>query len=558
MPHCAEESIKAVQEGLKDDGKRVAPIFMHAVFLEAVREAGCELIFADGEADPVIMKTANYYNCPVLANDTDFFIFPLKKGFILHEDNLFRYDSISKQYEAKIFRQEGFVRRWLVSGHDGGASNELCLLIPALVGNDFLPPAMGVKTVERWLPRGKVGYCYKCHVDRVTDVTIIHAAINYIQNQGVRSVDQFQGIVNNIQECRRIYSFGRKASHDATIIAKLPQWILKLHRDGLLSPYITQALISSKVLVKVPADSPYEKTSSALSSRGIRRLIYDLLQVPEVTEFFPSNGDLAFHKVRQAGKLSPQSTKDVSYFLVEVLGLDDATSNLIQQNGCLHVEDWFLVATSLVYWAKIKRRSQMHAKALLLTMMDCFHGDTTLHLQPLPHAATEEWLFALHTFSEWQFIYHDLCVLNTLVGSPLHRISPCNFYDGHKAILYSLQSDHARNAWDRHAAESECMLKYFTSLLALETESVYLPCGVTYDHFHRAEDDIPEGVWSPPSELSLVQRYRMHTHKTCHKARRSLHKASEPWPELDFERLRKNSAAGMATAIFKEAARFPK
>ena len=500
------QRIKAVQEGLKDEGTLVTPIFLHAVFLEAVREAGCELIFADGEADPVIMKTANCYNCPVLANDTDFFIFPLKKGFILHEENLFRYNWISKQYEAKIFKQEGFVRRWLVSGHGGEPSNELCLLIPALVGNDFLQPAMGVKTVERWMPR--VGDCYKCHRPtlrsaRLSAVTIVHTAVNYIQNQGVRSVDQFQGIVNNIQECRRIYSFGRKATYDATIIAKVPQWILKLHRDGLLSPYITQALISSKVFVTVPAESPYEKTSSTLSSREIRRLIYDLLQVPEVTEFFPSNGDLAFQKVRQAGKLSPQSTKDVSYFLVEVLGLDGATSNLIQQNGFLHVEDWFLVAASLVYWAKVKRRSQMHAKALILTMMDCFHGDTTLHLQPLPHAATEEWLFALHTFSEWQCIYHDLCVLNTLVGSPLHRISPCNLYDGHIAILYSLQSDHARNAWDRHAAKSVSMLKYFTSLLALESESGYLPWGVTHDHVHA----VPQGVWSPQCELSLVQRF---------------------------------------------------
>ena len=229
----------------------VSPILIHIVFSEAVREAGCELIFADGEADPVIMKTANDSNCPVLANDTDFFIFPLKEGFILYDEDIFRYNRISKQYEAKIFRQEGFVRRWLVNGHGGEPSNELCLLIPALVGNDFLQPAMGVKTVERWMPRA--GDCYKCRrptLRSVSAVTIVHTAVNYIQNQGVRSVDQ--GIVNNIRECRRIYSCGRKASHDAAIIAKVPRWILKLHRDGLLSTCITQALISSKMFAQSP------------------------------------------------------------------------------------------------------------------------------------------------------------------------------------------------------------------------------------------------------------------------------------------------------------------
>ena len=37
---------------------------------------------ADGDADETIAKLANYYSCPVLAADSDYFIFNLQAGYI--------------------------------------------------------------------------------------------------------------------------------------------------------------------------------------------------------------------------------------------------------------------------------------------------------------------------------------------------------------------------------------------------------------------------------------------------------------------------------------------
>ena len=58
------------------------PIFIDIVFCETLKELGVEFIFADGDADRDTARIANHYNCPVVANDSDYFIFNLKAGYI--------------------------------------------------------------------------------------------------------------------------------------------------------------------------------------------------------------------------------------------------------------------------------------------------------------------------------------------------------------------------------------------------------------------------------------------------------------------------------------------
>ena len=467
------DSIRAINEGLisrsQDIKKLIAPPFMMEVFLEAVRVVGCaELIFADGEADPVVMQTANERQCPVLANDTDFFIFPLPEGFILYDKELFRYNRKSSRYEAKVFRQIDFVRQWLARPPGPGEAQvsrsgvnvDLCLVIPAVIGNDFLKPGNIISS--DMLPSYRD--CIICG-GKDNAVSRIHATVNYIARQYVRSLGQFQksctdeNTLQNITKCKSIYSCKRQESY-AAVIEKIPKGILQLHRCGKLPLYITQALVSSQVVIKVPTDSPFEQNSSVLSSRAIRQGIYSLVGLPVVTEFFPKGGDLANEKV-QAKHLSSQSIS-INDFLVQVLEINTATNAVFQRPA---FKDWYLVAASLQYWLKRKVRSETHAKALVLCMVDCYHSDITNDGTCLPQFS-DEWISALHVFSEWQFIYHDLCVANTLVGSPLHETSPCKLYDGHKAILYSLRSELCSSAWRRHAATANhhTLLEYLSSV----------------------------------------------------------------------------------------------
>ena len=64
-------------------------------------------------------------------------------------------------------------------------------------------------------------------------------------------------------------------------------------------------------------------------------------------------------------------------------------------------------------------------------------------------------------------------MLNTLLGSPLGVISPCSLFDGHKAVLYSLQPENVCTACDTHAAKLE--FQYLTSLLGIDGKADYGP-----------------------------------------------------------------------------------
>ena len=452
------EAIKAIKGSIKARRryikKPVTPPFMQDVFLEALRETGCELVFADGEANPVIVQTANKLKCPVLANNSDFFTFPLTNGFILYNKEILQYKTASKKYEAKVFRQDDFVRKWLVCGTAGEIppNNDLCLLIPALMGNNILQPTHGI-------------------INKYGKPSILDA-VKYIANQKVRSLDHFQSMCSNeklnqnISRCIQIYSSERQ-SLDAGIltVTKLPKSILELHRRGCLPGYITQALVSSKAIIKVPADSPYELNSSVLASREIRRGIYALVGLPEVTEYFARHGNLVQEVVR-AKHLSSQGMENMNDFLSEVLMLDIASSPPFQES---FFKRWHLVAISLIYWSKIKHRRKTHVKALILVMAEYFHSTSTQKNKYLP-PFSNEWVYTLHVFSEWQFIYHDLCVANTLLGSPLEVVSPCSLYDGHKAILYSLNSQLASTAWSKLQSTTwhDTLLRYLSIVSDLD------------------------------------------------------------------------------------------
>ena len=214
---------------------------------------------------------------------------------------------------------------------------------------------------------------------------------------------------------------------------------MELHRHGHLPMFITQALVSSRVTVKVPADSPYEENSSVLSSRAIRQGIYALFKLPKVVEFFPRRGDLVHEVVQATPRHSIQNMND---FIVSVLKLNTCMTTS-QEN---FFKRWNLVAASLMYWSRIKPRSKTHVKALILGMAEYFHGGHTQKEKEMP-PFSDDWLHALHAFSEWQFIYHDQCVADTLLGSPFDDVSPCRLYDGYKAIMYSIDLELAKTVW---------------------------------------------------------------------------------------------------------------
>ena len=58
------------------------PVLCFKVFLMAMEELGVSVIYTDGDADRGIVSIANYYNYAVLANDSDYYMYDIKAGYI--------------------------------------------------------------------------------------------------------------------------------------------------------------------------------------------------------------------------------------------------------------------------------------------------------------------------------------------------------------------------------------------------------------------------------------------------------------------------------------------
>lgn len=98
------------------------------MFCEVLLELSVEFVVVDGEADKDIVQLANFHSCPVLSNDSDFYIYNLKGGFI----NMEKFSWESKPIKAEVYYMKAMVDQFKFA-HDS-----LRFIIPAIFGNDFI------------------------------------------------------------------------------------------------------------------------------------------------------------------------------------------------------------------------------------------------------------------------------------------------------------------------------------------------------------------------------------------------------------------------------------
>ncbi|CAL1267372.1 unnamed protein product [Larinioides sclopetarius] len=113
------------------------PICAKEVFRDILSEMGIPFALCDFEADEQITALANHYKCPVLSDDSDFFIFDVHNGFIrlssvemvVQEDCI---EGIKVKYlECEIYHIDKFL------SYFPGLDRNVLPLFGTLVGNDY-------------------------------------------------------------------------------------------------------------------------------------------------------------------------------------------------------------------------------------------------------------------------------------------------------------------------------------------------------------------------------------------------------------------------------------
>ncbi|KAL3858973.1 hypothetical protein ACJMK2_009218 [Sinanodonta woodiana] len=125
-------------------GGNILPLLTYEAFCNVVKEMDIPHVSCVYEADDQIAALANDWNCPVLSNDSDFYVFDLKGGFIpldyidfnlcsvkSHED-VGKSGESDHYLQVKIYHTDNLVKSF------NGLDKTVLPLLATLLGNDYV------------------------------------------------------------------------------------------------------------------------------------------------------------------------------------------------------------------------------------------------------------------------------------------------------------------------------------------------------------------------------------------------------------------------------------
>ncbi|XP_019853348.1 PREDICTED: protein asteroid homolog 1-like [Amphimedon queenslandica] len=430
------------------DADSVVPIFTDIVFCETLKELGVEFIFADGDADRDTARIANHYNCPVVANDSDYFIFNLKAGYI--PLNCLYWDQ--QPVKAKLYERDQFTKKFF--NHD----RNLIYLIPAIMGNDFMKRmkrrSLSAAIADASQKAKKSGteikqdekldtLCYISTFDTVKDVMSHLSKI--CQDNEIRNIKK------NYERAKELYDIQHIGiSRDELVKctnlktksgAPLP-CILRQYRKGCFARSVMVVLVLNKYLIPVMIDNPYNYTAMRIG-KHIRKCIYMILSPylskPTITNEEPLEESVSWTDVSH---LNLPFIDDVMLLnedkQIEVLCKVMKTPVEILTLFIESESKWKLVAVSLHYWSQHAHPDIHLIEALVLCFIHCSFDETVCPSNKVPdHRRDEKWLEALHTFAQWSCTYYDALRLNNVLMNPLPFMSPALLFNGKLVMHYS-------------------------------------------------------------------------------------------------------------------------
>ena len=418
------------------------PHLIFPVFIEVLKARGIEFHEADGEADGEIAALANYHKCPVLASDSDYFLFNLEYGFV-------HFDHYCKNLEAKLFyKLSEFKKQYSLKQY------ELLLVIPSIFGNDYLETykkhtledyekvftqLAKYDTCEQYFKSGKVA---------ITKETYLAQKERY----------------SNIQ----LPKFASRKTNITQDPPGLPEWVRLALKQREFPAYLLLAhnkrtYILPRMVESIQHDSAWK------ASRGIRQYLYGFMGIAEVTECL--RGDrvpkLVTEVVQSKSLTEPVSVKDSFFLEKDTEKLADLVFCILKCHK-ISPEDqrdifdtlpdqWKLPIAATFYWYRIldnppsKRR---FVKALLLSFLVCSE-EIPDRANPLPMVTIDTkaaHLEALHALAKWLCVYSSALALNDVARQPFRAVSPSCLYSGEVAMRYAIVESPAR---DRHIVEEK-------------------------------------------------------------------------------------------------------
>nr|XP_020462468.1 protein asteroid homolog 1-like [Monopterus albus] len=277
----------------------VLPILTREVFIQVLIQRNVPLVQCPAEADWEIACLARQWNCPVLTNDSDFYIFDLPGGYL--PLSFFQWTNLngkaSNRYISARCYTTNSLCRWF-----GGMNQELLPLCAVLTGNDYGTPKdaetlLALIDVSGGGGRGR-GRASTNRIERLllwlscfqSPVEALEEVNRLMGEEGGRGKrGQKGGLSSQLWEAMQDYIItsqsslaqwfsGGKAAvgRQTSGLAQIPECLSQAAARGMLSPSVVDALVMRRVLL-LPQVENSRLGSSHCSARAIRQAIYGIL-----------------------------------------------------------------------------------------------------------------------------------------------------------------------------------------------------------------------------------------------------------------------------------------
>ena len=388
------------------------PKLVYTVFDQLLQELEISVYVGDGEGDETCAKIANFFKCPVLSLDSDYFLFDLPGGYIQIPDLEWQESS----FTANIFHRSRLLSHYF-------QTSESLLQIPAIFGNGIILPL---------LPDSR--YFYKKILWEKWEKWSSRSWTSIIRDRGTQ-----EKVECNIGEACAYYNIAGITINPSDILKSLlpsspclPTWIVEKYRSHKLAHLHMDAKVNKR-----------QHHCHSSVSQHIRQCSYNILGVDEVEEYHIINGEptkiVVPSKVvscRSLEQIPEMSLSDRQSVFSSILGCTSANLDRIDDS-----ERLFL--SSVAFWKNNTSVPLQKVKALLVCYLLCSEHE---HLDsvrkntiPESYRTSPEWVDDRKYFCEWQCTYDDAIDLNLLLQSPIPVMCPSKIFDG--KILMSLASN---------------------------------------------------------------------------------------------------------------------
>uniref|UniRef100_A0A4W4F798 XPG N-terminal domain-containing protein n=1 Tax=Electrophorus electricus TaxID=8005 RepID=A0A4W4F798_ELEEL len=281
----AEDRIKRAHALSTGHSGEVLPILTNCVFKQVLHKLKVPFVQCLAEADWEVAALANDWKCPVLSNDSDFYIFNISAGFlpISHFQWKEVPESGKKFITAKLFNVKNLCALFNCLNKD------LLPLFATILGNDYTKLDKGLFPDFSTCARSSVATRSAVRIngllmwlshfpDQKAAIKTLVGMVNTEHSTTVR-ITLDQGVKEYRLRASSIARFFTTGDIQPSIqgpLQNLPGWMLKPLAEGKLNAIIINTLTLQQVRLTFPVENS-QLPSSNQTSRPIRQVVYGLL-----------------------------------------------------------------------------------------------------------------------------------------------------------------------------------------------------------------------------------------------------------------------------------------